>query len=1004
MHKIKLAVNRNSITKKMVVPMVLVLIFQAMVFSCTIFYGGTIRRLDQNAYDILNEQVINRKNDLENEMIQHWSNLGEGEQFVQSVARETLAAQSLTAAGLKGNLAAANEILDKSADKLLYLLRKQSVNGVFLVLCGADDVGFLPQAGEITRPGIHIRDLDANSNPDDTSDLLIERAPSLVAKRLGITLDNHWTPQFTFQAGQGLSAYAYYYDPITAAVQNPQMAYADLGVWSPPFSFCHDDIEVISYSVPLVSDDGVVYGVLGVELSVDYIKSLLPYDELAQDKDGAYILAVDTNGDSAFDANLSSGPAFTKMFGSESEISLTAPVTQNIYTINEKSSRSKAYGCVQYLKLYNSNAPFEGQKWALVGAVDAKKLLGFSASAKTSIFLALAISIGLGMLAVFVTAKVFTKPITALAAKVKTINPRLPVRFDKIHIAEIDELSSAIEQLSKNVAESASKLSQIIEMTSTSIGAFELDKKTEMVTYTQNFFKILGIFCPYSGGYISKSEFAVLMRPLEACIDHPKDTGHIFTYQLLDDRSQPYWVRINVIDEPGRMLGVIEDVTQETLEKKKLEYERDYDLLTNLLNRRAFYQTLTYKFENPSALGVGALVMFDLDNLKYINDTYGHDYGDQYICQAAKILKTTTPRHAVLSRMSGDEFYVFLYGYRTKSQIREILSDMVNGIKNSQFILPDRGDMRVRASAGVAWYPDDADNFKQLIHYADFAMYTVKNTSKGDIKEFSLKSYEKNAYLLKGREELNRLIDEALVTYHFQPVVDAATGAIFGYEALMRSGIEAIKTPLEILNLARTQSKLYQIERLTWFEALKAFSRCKNLPAGCKVFINSIANQSLTQRDIIELEALYAPYLSQIVVELTEEEKLSDELVKRKLGFVKQWNAGFALDDFGSGYNSEAMLLYLSPNFVKIDMSIVRNIDKDENRLEILKNLASYTKQRQIKIIAEGVETKEEMVTLIECGVEYLQGYYLGMPQKDPQPISGKVLNEIIEANGRWKN
>lgn len=97
----------------------------------------------------------------------------------------------------------------------------------------------------------------------------------------------------------------------------------------------------------------------------------------------------------------------------------------------------------------------------------------------------------------------------------------------------------------------------------------------------------------------------------------------------------------------------------------------------------------------------------------------------------------------------------------------------------------------MRASAGVAWYSDDADNFKQLIHYAYFAMYTVKNTSKGNIKEFSLKSYEKNVYLLKGREELNRLIDEALVTYHFQPVVDAATGVIFGYEALMRSGIEA---------------------------------------------------------------------------------------------------------------------------------------------------------------------------------------------------------------------
>ena len=393
---------------------------------------------------------------------------------------------------------------------------------------------------------------------------------------------------------------------------------------------------------------------------------------------------------------------------------------------------------------------------------------------------------------------------------------------------------------------------------------------------------------------------------------------------------------------------------------------------------------------------VAALIMLDLDNLKHINDTYGHDYGDEYIRCAANVLKKFIPYQSVIARMSGDEFYAFFYGYENKDQIRRIVEDLKETMKNAILPLPDNHLFRVRASGGIAWYPDDSTSYEQLIKYVDFAMYSAKNNIKGEFSEFDISSYHKEAYLLHNQNALNRLIEEELVEYYFQPIVNAADGTVFAYEALMRSKISAFKSPVEILALARSQSKLYQIERLTWFKSLEAFDEKQADFAGCKLFINSISNQILSDDDISLLEQQYLPYLKQVVVELTEEEKVNEKFTVKKQQCSQRWNAAIALDDFGTGYNGESVLLSLSPNYVKIDMSIVRGIDSDESRQKIFQNLVSYSHERGIKVIAEGIETHEEMVTLLQNGVDYMQGYYLGLPHIDPLPLIEERRKEIL--------
>ncbi|NMA84847.1 MAG: EAL domain-containing protein, partial [Epulopiscium sp.] len=468
-------------------------------------------------------------------------------------------------------------------------------------------------------------------------------------------------------------------------------------------------------------------------------------------------------------------------------------------------------------------------------------------------------------------------------------------------------------------------------------------------------------------------------------------------YRYIKKDNSIIWIRLNIQETHGKILGIIEDVTDEVMEKRKIEYERDHDLLTHLINRRAFQMQV--KRQMKKELKIAAFVMWDLDNLKYINDTYGHDYGDQYIKTAAEVLSEISFCNGIVSRMSGDEFLAFIYGYEGKDEIRSIINKMQENLYNTTIPMPDNNIIRIRASAGIAWYPDDSEDYYELIKYSDFAMYEIKNTIKGNIGEFNKEVYNKKSFLLHSQEELNRFIDEELLEFVFQPIIDAKNGSVFAYEALMRSKMETLKSPLDIIRLARSQSKLHAIEKLTFFKAMEGFKQHEKDFGHARIFINSIPNHILTQKDLQIFEEKYKADLNRLVIEIIESEQLDDKITKKKQDMVTKWNGSIALDDFGSGYNSEIALLVLSPSFIKIDISIIRGIDKDINRQKLLNNLLSYAKDRNIKVIAEGVETKKEMNTLIRFGVDYLQGYYIGRPNKIPQQISEKIVEEIYTAN-----
>lgn len=417
-------------------------------------------------------------------------------------------------------------------------------------------------------------------------------------------------------------------------------------------------------------------------------------------------------------------------------------------------------------------------------------------------------------------------------------------------------------------------------------------------------------------------------------------------------------------------------------------------LSTHDLNHRAddsYLPGLYIRDLDPSALST------DLDNLKTINDTYGHDWGDQYLRQTGRCLAASTPPGTLSARLSGDEFMLLLYGYDSREAVREELEKLRAALQDSASILPSGSELHISISGGVAWYPEDSTDFNTLKKYADFAMYQVKHSRKGEMKEFDIGMYNQEAYAMQTRNEFEQMLRDQAVSYHFQPIFSARNGRAIAYEALMRPEMPTLRSPLTVMKLARELNRLYDIEHITLFKASSAFEKLKErglIREDSLLFINSIASVSLNDTDWRDYRGRFPELARKLVVEITEEEELDPAQLERKRT-VAGASGVFALDDYGSGYSNGSSLLTIAPRYVKVDISIIRSIDTNTDKQQFLTSLVDYARPRNILVLAEGVETTAELRKVLELGVDLLQGYCLARPAAVPPPLSKEAADSI---------
>ena len=221
----------------------------------------------------------------------------------------------------------------------------------------------------------------------------------------------------------------------------------------------------------------------------------------------------------------------------------------------------------------------------------------------------------------------------------------------------------------------------------------------------------------------------------------------------------------------------------------------------------------------------------------------------------------------------------------------------------------------------------------------------------------------------------------------------------------MRPQGETIKSPVQILEIAKKCAKLNVIEQLTWNGALETYQTRFGeglLEKKARLFINSISDCIIPPDDIRALETAYGELLGNVVLEIMENEPISSSsTLEKKISYLGRWNAELAIDDFGSAYNTDAVLLITQPQYIKFERAIIQGIDASSDKMLMVENMVNYMHRRNIRVIAEGVETFGEMKKVIELGVDYIQGYYLHKPSFTEFGLSDEKKKEILLCNGK---
>ncbi len=419
----------------------------------------------------------------------------------------------------------------------------------------------------------------------------------------------------------------------------------------------------------------------------------------------------------------------------------------------------------------------------------------------------------------------------------------------------------------------------------------------------------------------------------------------------------------------------------------RIKKESNLDSLTGLENRNSYKENIEALI-NGEREKFGALLFCDIDNLKFINDCYGHNNGDRYIQATANVLKEFNVYKNVISRPSGDEFIVYIHGFDSKEELVAAINEKMAIVKNSYFTTSLHIEERVRFSTGVAIYPSDTKSIDELIKFADYAMYKMKKNSKGEIAFYDSTTLDKTLFLARNSGYLDDFLENELLDFALQPMVDANTFEILGYEALMRPQSDTISTPYLLLELAKAESKLDKIERLVMKKVFEKINENKEVLKNYKIFVNSIADQVLTDEEFKVYAETYPDILSNLVIEVTEQESVNKDLIRVKTKMFKNVGALLAIDDFGAGYSNENSLLNNEYDIIKLDMNLIRNIDADTRRQQIVTSLINYSNTHSYHILAEGVETENEVRKLRELGIHYMQGYYFGKPDLEVKGIS----------------
>ena len=455
----------------------------------------------------------------------------------------------------------------------------------------------------------------------------------------------------------------------------------------------------------------------------------------------------------------------------------------------------------------------------------------------------------------------------------------------------------------------------------------------------------------------------------------------VIIYALLKDISKK---------EQRYRLSLEKEIEQQTCQiteqQDKLYYQANHDPLTGLPNRALFLQELQKDIEQAKVNNQKlALFFIDLDQFKQINDSLGHDIGDEVLKIAAKRLQSKIRTNDLLARLGGDEFVTIINNYNELSNLSNIASKILKITKEP--IQINEHTLYISSSIGISLYPQDASNAKELLKYADTAMYKAKDDGRDNYQFYNhtmtQKAYQKVTII----SELQNALQNNEFEVYFQPQIDSTNGNIIGLEALCRWNHpqKGIVLPSDFIEIAINSGIIVDIDRFVMKESMKTYAKWyKNGKTPGTLSLNfTISN--ILKDDFI-------PYVQQcmkdfdfnpnyLTLELIESEVMQKhDKVIEKLDQLSEMGVSISIDDFGIGYSSLAYLKQLPIKRLKIDRSFISNVPQNVNDNYIVKAIIALASSLHLDIMAEGVEKLTQKEFLEDNGCTSIQGFYYAKP------------------------
>ncbi|CAN7183915.1 bifunctional diguanylate cyclase/phosphodiesterase [Duganella sp. LjRoot269] len=456
------------------------------------------------------------------------------------------------------------------------------------------------------------------------------------------------------------------------------------------------------------------------------------------------------------------------------------------------------------------------------------------------------------------------------------------------------------------------------------------------------------------------------------------------------------------LGNPFRYVALLSDITKRKASEELIWRQANFDALTGLPNRRMFHEHLRQEMKKTDRSGLPmALVFVDLDHFKEINDTLGHDKGDLLLKEVAKRLSNSVRGTDTVARLGGDEFTVILSELRNAGDVVRIAQEILKQM-STPFDLDDGADnhiAHISSSIGITLYPEDGADAETLIKNADQAMYAAKQQGRNRFNYFAPFMQEATRVRMTLVNELREAVNHEELRILFQPIVDLDSGNICKAEALVRwqHPVRGLLNPAEFIGIAESSGMIVGIGDWVFKQAAREAHKLQAL--GLPDFQVSVNKSSWQFRDDGSNYQQWLDFLQElhlnpnsIIIEVTENLLLDTaNSVSERMLALQHAHMQISLDDFGTGYCSVAFLKRFDIDYIKIDPTFVSNLADGTDGIVLCEAIIAMAHKLGIKVIAEGIETPQQMDALKAAGCDFGQGYLIS------RPISAEELEKKIK-------